>query len=241
MERKINNIENANKLVNKGDVRTIITFRTQQLYDLWVNEFRGQISDGMWENSRHTEWLWQNVWIKLGNETKVEVYCTYVIGRKGFGMTKDLWDVIGDRIIEENGFANEKEAKAAWREIATAIHNAAETKEAREFRIQLAQEKENKMNSQKEEMFQEWREVCGDSEDISKYNYMSYNLNEYEVRYSDGSVHKRTSYLYLRLHSDSLGNLKHKISYNDAYWYVPKGKLAEAIEAIKEFDKKMRF
>lgn len=241
MERKINNIENANRFVNKGDVRTIITFRTQQLYDLWVNEFSGQISDGMWENSRHTEWLWQNVWIKLGNETKVEVYSTYVIGRKGFGMTKDLWEVIGDRIIEENGFANEKEAKAAWREIATAIHNAAETKEAREFRIQLAQEKENKMNSQKEEMFQEWREVCGDSEDISKYNYMSYNLNEYEVRYSDGSVHKRTSYLYLRLHSDSLGNLKHKISYNDAYWYVPKGQLAKAVEAIKEFDNKMRF
>lgn len=241
MERKINNIENANKLVNKGDVRTIITFRTQQLYDLWVNEFSGQISDGMWENSRHTEWLWQNVWIKLGNETKVEVYSTYVMGRKSFRMSKDLWNIIGDRIIKENGFANEKEAKAAWREIATAIYNAAETKEAREFRAQLAQEKKNKMNSQKEEIFQEWREVCGDSEDISKYNYMSYNLNEYEVRYSDGSVYKRTSYLYLYLYSDSLGNLKHKISYNDAHWYVPKGKLAEAIEAIKEFDKKMRF
>lgn len=241
MERKINNIEDHNKFVNKGDVRTIITFRTQQLYDLWINEFSGQISDGMWENSRHTEWLWQNVWVRLGNETKVEVYSIYRIGRKSFGMTKDLWEVIGDRIIEENGFKDEKEAKAAWREIATAIYNAAETKEAREFCAGLAQEKKNKIASQKEEMYQEWREVCGDSEDISKYSFMSYNFNERDVTYPDGSVHKRTSYLSLHLHSDSQGNLKHKVVYNSTAWYVPKGKLAEAVEAIKEFDNKMRF
>lgn len=241
MERKINNIENANKFVNKGDVRTIITFRTQQLYDLWVNEFSGQISDGMWENSNKTEWLWQNVWVRLGNETKVEVRSIWRIGRKSFGMTKDLWDVIGDRIIEENGFANEKEARAAWREIATAIYNAAETKEAREFCDSLAQEKKDKIASQREEMFQEWRDVCGDSKDISNYSYMHYDLNEYEVKYTDGSIHKRTSYLFLHLQADSEGNLKHKITYNDAHWYVPKGQLAKAIEAIKEFDNKMRF
>lgn len=241
MERKINNIENANRFVNKGDVRTIITFRTQQLYDLWVNEFSGQISDGMWENSNKTEWLWQNVWVRLGNETKVEVRSIWRIGRKSFGMTKDLWDVIGDRIIEENGFANEKEARAAWREIATAIYNAAETKEAREFCDSLAQEKKDKIASQREEMFQEWRDVCGDSKDISNYSYMHYDLNEYEVKYTDGSIHKRTSYLFLHLYSDSEGNLKHKITYNDAHWYVPKGQLAKAVEAIKEFDNKMRF
>jgi hypothetical protein len=241
MERKINNIENANKFVNKGDVRTIITFRTQQLYDLWVNEFSGQISDGMWENSNKTEWLWQNVWVRLGNETKVEVRSIWRIGRKSFGMTKDLWDVIGDRIIEENGFANEKEARAAWREIATAIYNAAETKEAREFCDSLAQEKKDKIASQREEMFQEWRDVCGDSKDISNYSYMHYDLNEYEVKYTDGSIHKRTSYLFLHLQADSEGNLKHKITYNDAHWYVPKGQLAKAVEAIKEFDNKMRF
>ena len=241
MERKINNIEDHNKFVNKGDVKTIITFRTQQLYDLWINEFSGQISDGMWENSRHTEWLWQNVWVKLGNETKVEVYSIYRIGRKSFGMTKDLWEVIGDRIIEENGFKDEKEARAAWREIATAIYNAAETKEAREFRDKLAQERKDKIASQKEEMYQEWREVCRDSEDISKYSFMSYDFNERVVIYGDGRVGKKTSYLFLHLHSDSQGNLKHKITYNDAHWYVPKGKLAEAVEAIKEFDNKMRF
>lgn len=241
MERKINNIENANRFVNKGDVRTIITFRTQQLYDLWVNEFSGQISDGMWENSNKTEWLWQNVWVRLGSETKVEVYSVWRIGRKSFGMTKDLWEVIGDRIIEENGFANEKEARAAWREIATAIYNAVETKEAREFCESLAREKKDKINSQKEALKQEWRDVCGDSDEISKYDYKTYNFNEHDVKYSDGSVRKRTSYLFLHLQADSEGNLKHKIDYNSACWYVPAGKLAEAIEAIKEFDNKMRF
>lgn len=241
MERKINNIENANKFINKGDVRTIITFRTQQLYDLWVNEFSGQISDGMWENSNKTEWLWQNVWVRMGNETKVEVYSIWRIGRKSFGMTKDLWEVIGDRIIEENGFASEKEARAAWREIATAIYNAAETQEARKFCERLAQEKKDKVNSQKEEMYQEWRDVCGDSKDISNYSYMHYDFNEHDVKYCDGSVRKQHSYLFLHLQADSEGNLKHKIQYNSAYWYVPAGKLAEAIEAIKEFDNKMRF
>ena len=70
---------------------------------------------------------------------------------------------------------------------------------------------------------------------------MHYDLNEYEVKYTDGSIHKRTSYLFLHLQADSEGNLKHKITYNDAHWYVPKGQLAKAVEAIKEFDKKMRF
>lgn len=241
MERKINNIENANRFVDKDNVKTIITFRTQQLYDLWVNEFSGQISDGMWENSNKTDWLWRNVWVRLGNETKVEVYSTWAIGRKSFGMTKDLWDVIGDRIIEENGFANEKEAKAAWREIATAIYNAAQTKEAMDLHNKLAQEKKDKIASQSEEMFQEWRDVCGDSKDISKYSFMTYNFNEHDVTYSDGSVHKRMSYLYLHLYSDSQGNLQHKVEYNSAKWYVPKGQLAKAVEAIKEFDNKMRF
>ena len=100
--RKINNIENLNRGVNKTEIHTIITFRNQQLLDLWVNEMSGQISDGMWENSRNTEWLWRNVFLRLGEETKVESIAP--IGRRSFGMSSELWSVIGDRILDENGF-----------------------------------------------------------------------------------------------------------------------------------------
>lgn len=241
MERKINNIENANKFVNKGDVRTIITFRTQQLYDLWVNEFCGQISDGMWENSNKTEWLWRDVWVRLGNETKVEVYSIWRIGRKSFGMTKDLWEVIGDRIIKENGFTSEKEARAAWREIAVAIYNAAETKEAREFCESLAQEKKDKMNSQYDNINREVREVLGESETWNNYKYIYVPLNEYEVKCPDGSASNRVSTACVKTHADFQGNLEYRIEYRDGKFYVPIGKLAEAIEVIKEFDNKMRF
>ena len=80
--RKINNIENLNRGVDKTELHTIITFRNQQLLDLWVNEMSGQISDGMWENSSNTEWLWRNVLLRLGEETKVESIAP--IGRRSF-------------------------------------------------------------------------------------------------------------------------------------------------------------
>lgn len=244
MERKINNIENANKHVNKSDLRTIITFRTQQLYDLWVNEMQGQISDGMWENSRHTDWLWKNTYVRLGDETKVEVSNKWSIGKKSFGMNKELWDIIGDRIIAENGFANEKEAKKAWREIAVAIYNATESKEVEEIRKKAQQEKRENANSQRGALIQEWEEIVGghkDTMDSPYYPYCSCKLNEYDVHYPDGSVQKHWKYLYLNVQEDKDGNLRHRVDYHDTKWYVPVGKLAEAIEAIREFDNKMRF
>ena len=244
MERKINNIENANKHVNKSELRTIITFRTQQLYDLWVNEMQGQISDGMWENSRHTDWLWKNTYVRLGDETKVEVSSKWIIGKKSFGMSKDLWAIIGDRIIAENGFANEKEAKKAWREIAVAIYNASVSKEVEELRKKAEQEKRKNASSQKGALIQEWEEIVGDhkdSMDSPYYPYCSYDFNKHDVHYTDGSVRKQCSYLFLHIQEDKDGNLEHEVQYHNTKWYVPVGKLAEAVEAIKEFDNKMRF
>ena len=46
---------------------TVIVFRTQRLLDLFKKEMQGQISDGMWENSRNTDWLWRNAAYVLGN------------------------------------------------------------------------------------------------------------------------------------------------------------------------------
>lgn len=243
MNTQTHDIKDANKYINKDKVSTIITFRTQQLYDLWVNEFSGQISDGMWENSRGTDWLWKNVWVRLGNETKVEVRSIHYIRRRRFGMVKELWDCVGDRIIKENGFSGEKEARAAWREIATAIYNAKETKEAREFCDKLKAEKENFISSQKDGMYQEWIDVCkpeGKSlENLKRYGYLSYSFNKREVVGSDGITRTHSSFFFLELRATTEGVLRHVLKYNDSSWFIPAGKLAEAIKALEEFDAKM--
>lgn len=242
--RKINNVDDLNSWKDRSKVRTIITFRNQQLLDLWENEMSGQISDGMWENSSHTNWLWENTWLRLGNETKVEVYSSYGIGRRSFGMTKELWDCVGDRIPIESGFKDEKEAKAAWREIATAIYNAKESEEVRNFARDAEKAKEAVKRSQLSSIVSEWKSINGmkvNGDETTPYVYASLNFNNRNETCRDGVVRERRSYLFLHLQEDRNGNLSHKIEYHDSKWFVPKGKLSEAIEAIKEFDNKMRF
>lgn len=105
---------------------TVIVFRTQRLLDLFKKEMQGQISDGMWENSRDTDWLWRNAAYVLGNETRVVVSYSFVIGKKNFMINSALWDCIGERILKELEYSSKKEVYADWREIAEAIRNARE-------------------------------------------------------------------------------------------------------------------
>lgn len=116
---------------NVKDAETIITFRNEQLLNLFINEMQGQISDGYWENGRNNKWLWSNVIYRLGQETKVEVFSSWHIGSKSFGLPKDLWDIVGYRMWGPKdettaGYQTEKEARKAWRELAIAIYNAKE-------------------------------------------------------------------------------------------------------------------
>ena len=114
-------INNSTSMFN-----TVIVFRTQRLLDLFKKVMQGQISDGMWENSRDTDWLWRNVACVLGNETKVIVAYSFVIGKKNFMINSSLWDCIGERILRELEYSSKKEVYADWREIAEAIRNARE-------------------------------------------------------------------------------------------------------------------
>ena len=119
--------------VNQTDINnstkgfnTVIVFRTQRLLDLFKKEMQGQISDGMWENSRNTDWLWRNVACVLGDETRVVVSYRFLIGKKNFMINSSLWDCIGERILKELEYSSKKEVYADWREIAEAICNARE-------------------------------------------------------------------------------------------------------------------
>lgn len=124
MARNINTIESANKWAHQRPdrIKRVWTFRTQEQMDLWINEMQGQISDGMWENCRNTNWLWEGTEIyQLGEKTELHIKHYWMKGKTGYPLTKELLSYVGDRMIEENGFETEKELKAAWREIQEAI------------------------------------------------------------------------------------------------------------------------
>ena len=226
--RKINNIEDLTRGVNKTELHTIITFRNQQLLDLWVNEMSGQISDGMWENSRNTEWLWRNVLLRLGEKTKVESIA--LIGRRSFGMSSELWSVIGDRILDENGFETEKEAKKAWAEIAAAIRNAEYSREVYNVIEEAKEEREKKAKEQWPELLKEWLEAG--IEDSSSADYHSYSF------WLDPE--NKTGYTSVGRGFTREGELRTVIRYRGDTYNVKKGHVKEAIEAIRTFHKTMK-
>ena len=226
--RKINNIEDLNKRVNKTEIRTIITFRNQQLLDLWVNEMQGQISDGMWENSRNTEWLWRDVFLRLGEKTKVETIG--IIGRRSFGMTSELWSVIGDRIMDENGFDTEKDAKKAWAEIAAAIRTAEYSGEVYNVIEEAKEERDRKAKEQWPELLKEWMEAG--IEDSSSADYRSYSF------WLDPE--NKTGYTSVRGGFTREGELRTVIRYGGDTYNVKKGHVKEVIEAIRTFHKTIK-
>lgn len=124
MARNIRDIKSENQWAQQQPerVKRIWTFRTQEQMDLWINEMQGQISDGMWENCRNTNWLWEGLEVyQLGEKTELHIKHYWMKGKVGYPLTKELLDCIGDRMLEENGFETVKELKAAWREILAAI------------------------------------------------------------------------------------------------------------------------
>lgn len=124
--------------INRAEV--ILTFANQKLLNLWENEISGQISDGMWENSRNTDWLWKNSATRLGDTTKVEVTNQYIVGKKSFPLNGELKSIIGERATEEAGFKDMKEMSQAWAEISNAISNVSENKEQRQVRENALQQ-----------------------------------------------------------------------------------------------------
>ncbi len=226
--RKINNIEDLNRRVNKTELHTIITFRNQQLLDLWVNEMSGQISDGMWENSRNTEWLWRNVLLRLGEETKVESIAP--IGRRSFGMSSELWSCVGDRILDENGFETEKDAKEAWAEIAAAIRNAEYSREVYNVIEEAKEERDRKVKEQWPELLKEWLEAG--IEDSSSADYHSYSF------WLDPE--NKTGYTSVGRGFTREGELRTVIRYGNSTYNVKKGHVKEVIEAIRTFHKTMK-
>lgn len=124
-ERKINPATVIND-VFIHPVERVFIFRTQELMDLYRNEIEGQISDGMWENSRGTEWVWtgQTAYL-LGDKTELRVVSKYWgAQKKTYYLSKELCDIVGERAMIEAGFPDMDSMKKGWKEIADAIKNA---------------------------------------------------------------------------------------------------------------------
>lgn len=121
--RRINN----ETVIDKATVyRRIWTFRTQEQMDLFINEMQGQISDGLFENSVHTDWLYSgNDIFRLGEKTELVYQGFQQYKKLTYPITNEFIDNVAYRIYTENGFeyGDRKSLRAAWKEITDAIKN----------------------------------------------------------------------------------------------------------------------
>ena len=106
------------------DCKTLIVFNNETKLKFWEDEMVGQISDGMWENSQNTDWLWRDslaVVIPNGKIPEgVYVSSIYTIGRKTYPWFKQFEEIIE---YHKYGFDNIREAKTMWKSIADMISN----------------------------------------------------------------------------------------------------------------------
>ena len=77
----------------------LFVFRNKALQDLWNEEFTGQISDGMWENTANSGFeFWGNVETTVGSKTEFKGFVPDGI-KKTFGFDT-LIPIVGDRMLE---------------------------------------------------------------------------------------------------------------------------------------------
>ena len=111
-------------------VKTVITFKDQRLLNFWKNFMEGQISDGAWENSNNTDWLWAQSLAGLGDENNVRVINSYCVGRKTYKWDKTFEQLIDDGTctdwITDSGFADKKEFKQAFNTVSDMIRDYTE-------------------------------------------------------------------------------------------------------------------
>jgi hypothetical protein len=104
--------------------QTTFTFSNNIQKDLWEEELTGQISDGMWENSKDTGWqFWCAVHQVVGNETKITGWAPDDT-KYNFSFTL-LIPIVGDRMIaigrQYDPLYDEKKLRKDLKEIKSAI------------------------------------------------------------------------------------------------------------------------
>lgn len=227
-ERKINKetVINENVKYNR-----IWTFRTQEIMDLFINEMQGQISDGQWENSKNTGWLWTGADIfRLGDKTELKYggYCWGCWKKKtGYPLTKDLIDCISDRIYTENGFTygDVKALRAAWKEVVEAIKNWKEMSQEERDKYIIAPEK--RIQKMKQNAQFAMKETLRSSNIIRWYDESKTDI----YSYADFTVNDVNMTVWISDLNYARQTLKARVTYNDNEF--------KATVNAAEFDKKV--
>lgn len=78
-----------------------ITFTSFGALALWEGEILGQMSDGLWENSRpHDHWeFWNRLTPSLGEAPALQTNIPGVCSKRSYALTK-LLPIIGDRMVK---------------------------------------------------------------------------------------------------------------------------------------------
>jgi len=165
-EDKLNNRTGEDP--NSADAKkatTKIYFADQKLLNLWENEISGQLSDGAWENTPKTEWLWRDSVVLKGSKNEIVIDSSVRIGKQNYGW-KQLLDIpeIKQRMIVGNGFANEGELKRALSIMTTMI------KQPR-VDSSIYKEKQNQENLEKEQAAARIDEFIKDKPEWKKSQY----------------------------------------------------------------------
>ena len=170
---------------NNKVYRKIWTFHTQELMDLYINEMCGQISDGLFENSDNTNWVWEgNIIFRLGDKTEFVYQGCKFKKKLNYPITNEFIDNVADRIYTENGFeyGDRKSVRAAWKEINEAIKNwrcmtdeeydMYVTKPLKKLELQRNLEKQEFMNELRKSTIVNWYD---DNKDYKRYGNIVIN------------------------------------------------------------------
>jgi hypothetical protein len=84
-----------------GVTHGTITFQNNSQLALWNHEITGQMSDGMWENSRpHDHWkFWGRLEAKVGTELKVETIRPWECKKTAYNLNA-LLEYVEDRMLK---------------------------------------------------------------------------------------------------------------------------------------------
>jgi hypothetical protein len=93
-----------------------ITFPNRSCLALWTCEILGQMSDGLWENSKpHDHWqFWSDLEPRIADDCKVVTDEAWKCRKTGYNLTS-LLEYVGDRMLAVGRMACITDDQSIWR------------------------------------------------------------------------------------------------------------------------------
>lgn len=93
-----------------------MTLTSQTAVALWHNELIGQISDGMWENTRpYDHWeFWCDLDVSVGSVNDIRVANGSRCRKNNYGFMR-LYPIVGERMLSVGRMAKATDDEKAWK------------------------------------------------------------------------------------------------------------------------------